>query len=163
MVKHQPARSARPVIPTAGAAMRGTSGHLAYLLRQASAAVRLDLDRALAPLDLTLPQFAVLTMIANYPSPSGADIARLAILTPQTVNLITRNLLRRGAIAQVPHATHGRILVLQLTTAGQALHKKARARVATVESRLDRTLPAEQAGAIRAWLVRVAVEFIGPA
>lgn len=161
MVKHHSARAARPVIPSAGVAMRGTSGHLAYLLRQASAAVRLDLDRALAQLDLTLPQFAVLTMIASYPSPSGADIARLAVLTPQTVNVITRNLVRRGAIAQVRHATHGRILVLQPTSEGAALLKKARACVATVESRLEGTLPAKHAGAIRAWLVRVAVEFIG--
>lgn len=160
MVKHR-STVTRRAVPSAGVGMRGEAGHLAYLLRQASAAVRLELDRALAPLELTLPQYAVLTMIANYAAPSGAELARLAMLTPQTVNLITRNLLRRRAIVQVKHETHGRILKLQPTRAGEVLLKKARTQVAEVEARLERTLPAAHAVAIRAWLVRIAVDFGG--
>jgi DNA-binding MarR family transcriptional regulator len=57
---------------------------LAYLLRQANAAVRLKLERSFAEFDITLPQFAILTMFAAYPPLSGADLARLTFLTPQT-------------------------------------------------------------------------------
>ncbi len=89
---HSPAGSAR--IPAPGEGKRGASGHLAYLLRQANAAVRLKLERAFADTDITLPQFAVLTMMASYPPLSGADLARLTLLTPQTVNVIVRNLVQ---------------------------------------------------------------------
>ena len=43
--------------------MRGEQGYLAYLLRQAQAATRLTLERSLAGLGVTPPQFVVLTML----------------------------------------------------------------------------------------------------
>ena len=83
---------ARP--PPPGQGKRGEKGYLAYLLRQAQAATRLTLERALADLGVTPPQFAVLTMLKAYPGLSGADLARVALLTPQTVGVIIRNLER---------------------------------------------------------------------
>ena len=84
--------------PPPGQGKRGEKGYLAYLLRQAQAATRLTLERALADLGVTPPQFAVLTMLKAYPGLSGADLARVALLTPQTVGVIIRNLERDGAI-----------------------------------------------------------------
>ena len=68
------------------------------MLRQAQAATRLTLERALSDLGVTPPQFVVLTMLKAYPGLSGADLARVALLTPQTVGVIIRNLERDGAI-----------------------------------------------------------------
>ncbi len=93
-----------------GQGKRGEKGYLAYLLRQAQAATRLTLERALADLGVTPPQFAVLTMLKAYPGLSGADLARVALLTPQTVGVIIRNLERDGAIRKKPHPMHGRVL-----------------------------------------------------
>ena len=56
------------------------------------------MERALAELGVTPPQFVVLTMLRAYPGLSGADLARVALLTPQTVGVIIRNLERDGAI-----------------------------------------------------------------
>ena len=78
-----------PAIPRPGEAKRGPEGHLGYLLRQASAAFRGATDRALAQLGVTTPQFGVLTMIVAYPGLSGADLARLSFLTPQTINVMS--------------------------------------------------------------------------
>jgi hypothetical protein len=78
--------------PPPGQGKRGEKGYLGYLLRQAQAAARLTLERALADLGITPPQFVVLTMLRAYPGLSGADLARLALLTPQTVGVIIRNL-----------------------------------------------------------------------
>ena len=80
--------------PPPGKGKRGEQGHLAYLLRQAQAATRLTMERALAELGVTPPQFVVLTMLRAYPGLSGADLARVALLTPQTVGVIIRNLER---------------------------------------------------------------------
>ena len=57
--------SARPPLP--GEGKRGEAGYLGYLLRQAQGAARLSLERALAELDVTPPQFLVLTMLKAYP------------------------------------------------------------------------------------------------
>src|ERR1700727_2716529 len=75
--------------PPPGSGKRAEDGHIAYLMRQAQAATRLTLERALADLGVTQPQFAVLTMLNAYPGLSGADVARVALLTPQTVGVIT--------------------------------------------------------------------------
>ena len=69
-----PTVPARPPLP--GQGKRGEGGHLAYLLRQAQAAARLSLERALTSTGLTHPQFVVLTMLNAYPGLSGADCAR---------------------------------------------------------------------------------------
>jgi DNA-binding MarR family transcriptional regulator len=94
------ATSDRQEIPRTGEGKRGEEGHIGYLLRQAGAANRLRMERALADLGVTPPQFMVLTMLVAYPGLSNADVARLALLTPQTVSVIVANLLRSGAIAR---------------------------------------------------------------
>ena len=98
-----------PAIPEPGQGKRGEEGYLGYLLRQASAAQRLRMERAMADVGVTLPQFLVLTMLRAYPGISNADLARLTMLTPQTVSVIVTNLERSGAITRRPHAVHGRI------------------------------------------------------
>jgi hypothetical protein len=64
--------------PPPGHGKRGEGGYLGYLLRQAQAASRLAMERALADLGVTPPQFAVLTMLKAYPGLSGAELARVA-------------------------------------------------------------------------------------
>jgi DNA-binding MarR family transcriptional regulator len=145
-----------PVIPKPGEGKRGPEGYLGYLLRQASVALRTAMDRALADQGLTSPQFAVLTMIVAYPGASGADLARLTFLTPQTINVIVRNLERDGAIEKTAHATHGRILRLSATPKGQALLKRCRARVAVLEAELAGLLGREEQRTVRRWLSAVA-------
>lgn len=143
-------------IPRPGESKRGPEGHLGYLLRQASVALRTAMDRALADQGLTSPQFAVLTMIVAYPGASGADLARLTFLTPQTINVIVGNLERDGAVEKTAHATHGRILPLSATAKGKTLLKRCRARVAEVEAVLAGLLPKDDQPTVRRWLSGVA-------
>src|SRR5580693_1023207 len=124
----------RPPLP--GLGKRGEQGYLAYLLRQAQAAARLAMERALADLGVTPPQFVVLTMLRAYPGLSGADLARVALLTPQTVGVIIRNLERDGAIRKTPHPVHGRVLQWTLTRRGGTLLDNSRRRAVALERRL---------------------------
>ena len=148
----------RTPIPRPGEGKRGAEGHLGYLVRQASGLIRLAMERALADLEVTPPQFTVLTMIVAYPGLSGADLARLTFLTPQTINVIVRNLQRAGAIEKTAHAGHGRILQLTVTARGMALLKRCRTRVVEVETRLAELLGREEERTVRRWLSRVADE-----
>ncbi|MGJ4910344.1 MarR family winged helix-turn-helix transcriptional regulator [Bradyrhizobium sp. HKCCYLS2033] len=157
--KSQPKTAARP--PSPGEGKRGEDGHLAYLLRQAQAAARLSLDRALVATGLTHPQFVVLTMLKAYPGLSGADCARVALLTPQTVNVILGNLERDGAVRRTPHPVHGRVLQWSLTRRGLALLATARRQATAIERRLARGLKRSELATIRRWLAHIAADLHG--
>jgi DNA-binding MarR family transcriptional regulator len=144
--------------PPPGQGKRGEKGYLGYLLRQAQAASRLTLERALADIGVTPPQFAVLTMLRAYPGLSGADLARVALLTPQTVGVIIRNLERDGAIRQTPHPVHGRVLQWTLTRRGGTLLGKCRRHVKALERRLAAGLSTKAQVTVRRWLSRIATD-----
>lgn len=143
-------------IPNPGEGKRGEQGYLGYLLRQASAATRNAVERALEDLDVTQPQFLVMTLINAYPGSSGADIARAAMLTPQTVSLIIANLERDGRLTRVVSPTHGRVHRMELTENGKALLARCRERTAQIEARLAASIPPGLEPTIRRWLVDIA-------
>jgi DNA-binding MarR family transcriptional regulator len=144
--------------PPPGQGKRGEQGYLAYLLRQAQAAARLAMERALADLGVTPPQFVVLTMLRAYPGLSGADLARVALLTPQTVGVIIRNLERDGAIRKTPHPIHGRVLQWTLTRRGETRLDKCRRHALGIERRLMAGLPKQAQATIRRWLAKIATD-----
>jgi DNA-binding MarR family transcriptional regulator len=144
--------------PPPGQGKRGEQGYLAYLLRQAQAATRLTMERALGTLGVTPPQFVVLTMLRAYPGLSGADLARVALLTPQTVGVIIRNLERDGAIRKTPHPVHGRVLQWTLTRRGTALLEKCRRRAHAVDRRLAKSLSPKAELIVRRWLSKIATD-----
>jgi DNA-binding MarR family transcriptional regulator len=144
-------------LPPPGQGKRGEAGYFGYLLRQAAAAARLRLERALAELGATPPQFLVLTMLKAYPGLSGADLARVAMLTPQTVGVIIGNLERDGAIRKTPHPVHGRALQWSLTRRGLTLLEKCRRPALALERRLAAGLSAREERAVRRWLSKIAL------
>ncbi len=146
-----------PLPPPPGKGKRGEAGYFGYLLRQAAAAARLTLERALAELGATPPQFLVLTMLKAYPGLSGADLARVAVLTPQTVGVIIRNLERDGAIRKTPHPVHGRVLQWSLTRRGLTLLQKCRRHATALERRLAAELNRRDERAVRRWLSKIAL------
>lgn len=146
-----------PMLPAVGEGKRGEAGYLGYLLRQAAAAYRLKMERALADLNVTPPQFSVLTMLMAYPGISNADLARMSLLTPQTVSLIVSNLERDGAITRRPHASHGRIQHIDVTPEGEKLLARCRQRARALEEELTTGLDGATEQAVRRWLVGVAL------
>jgi DNA-binding MarR family transcriptional regulator len=144
--------------PPPGGGKRGEKAHFGPLLRQAQAVSRLTLERALADLSVTPPQFTVITMLRAYPGLSGADLARVALLTPQTVGVIIRNLERSGAIRKTPHPVHGRVLQWSLTRRGGTLLDRCRRPVIALERRLVAGLSVKAQATVRRWLSKIAAE-----
>ena len=144
--------------PPPGEGRRGEQGYFGYLLRQAAAASRLTLERALAELGATPPQFVVLTMLKAYPGLSGADLARVALLTPQTVGVIIRTLERDGAIRMTPHPVHGRVLQWTLTRQGERLLEQCRKHAMVLERRLGAGLNRQAQATVRRWHAKIAVD-----
>jgi DNA-binding MarR family transcriptional regulator len=144
-----------------GQGKRGEDGYLGYLLRQAASAYRNRMEQALTDLDLTPPQFSVMTMLAAYPGRSNADLARLALLTPQTMSVIVANLAKAGLVQRKPHDVHGRIQQIELTDRAVALLARAKRRVYALERELREGLPEDAEHAIRGWLVAIAAGSAG--
>jgi DNA-binding MarR family transcriptional regulator len=148
--------SSKTSYPEVGEGKRGEGGYFGYLLRQAAAAYKRRVEKAMADLGVTQPQFAVLTMLANYPGISNADLARLAVLTPQTVSAIIANLERAGLIVRRPHEVHGRIQHIELNQNGRRRLAECRKRVQHLERHLADNLSPDEAAVIRKWLVGLA-------
>ena len=122
--------------------------------------MRLALDRVLAKEQMTYPQQSARTMIRAYEAISAADLARLTMLTPQTINGIVRVLEMRGAIGREPDRANGRILRLILTKEGRTLNKRCRALTSPIEAALKSRMNGNAEGAIRQWLADVAKAFL---
>lgn len=143
-------------IPEIGEGKRGESGYLGYLLRQAVAANRQATERALEDLGITQPQFLVMTLINAYPGSSGADLARAAMLTPQTMSVIVANLEKAGRLRRLTDPANARKQRLELTADGLALLQISRDRVREIDQVLAADLTPEQEQFLRRWLVQVA-------
>ena len=98
------------------------------------------------------------TLLLRWEEIAGADVARIAFLTPQTVGVIIRNLEQAGAIRKTPHPVHGRVLQWTLTRRGSAVLVKCRSRVRALERRLAQRLSPRGEATVRRWLADVAAD-----
>jgi len=116
-----------------------------YLLKNAQQSLRAAMDAALRDLGITTPQYAVLAFLEEAPGLSGAQLARRAFVTPQTMNRIVVHLQAAGLIERGPHPEVGRVLEARLSRRGQGLLAECHRRVRQVEARMVAGLnPGEQ-------------------
>lgn len=114
-----------------------------YVLKQAAAALRAEMDAVLRPLGLSVPQYACLELLGQRPGLSNADLARGAFVTRQSMNGVLRGLQDRGLVARPPTAPHGRARPTELTPAGSELRVLGSRSVRRVEQRMLAPLSAD--------------------
>jgi DNA-binding MarR family transcriptional regulator len=129
--------------------------HIYDGLRRASSAQRLATERALARLDITPAQFAVLRIVVGTPGMSGADLARIERLTPPTMSVILANLERNGVLTRRAHPSNKRVQSLEATARGLELYASAVEATATLRARFAAAAPQERRNDIIAWLRKV--------
>jgi DNA-binding MarR family transcriptional regulator len=122
-----------------------------YLLKLVQDALRTELDGALAPLALTVPQLAVLSVLSSRPRLSNAELARVAFVKPQSMVPVLQSLESHGWIVRRAAAT-GRALPAELTADGRDRLTTGRAATAQVEARLLSGLSAADALRLRQFL-----------
>jgi len=94
-------------------------------LEQVLAAAKAE---ALRDTGLTLPQYTVLLVLAAAPgSFSAAQLARVSLVTPQTMSTIIANLEAKGLIARTRSELHAQVLAIRVTDAGRDLVERAQA------------------------------------
>lgn len=125
-------------------------------LRRAASQQRAATERALADLDLTPAQFAVLSIVAEQPGASAAEVSRIERLTPPTLSVIVGNLIRKKALAKRPHPENARIQQLEVTELGIDLFHEGEARMRESRRRLQSSLPRGAEGLVSHWLRAIA-------
>lgn len=126
------------------AAPRRGTDWIGYNLKITQHRLRQRLDAELARLGVTAPQNAVLLAVAGNPRISNAELARAAFVTPQTMQGILVNLERGGLIVRNPHPEHGRVIMTELTAAGQKAVADGAKAADAVERQMLSRLSAEE-------------------
>jgi len=112
-----------------------------YALKVAATALRSAMDAVLRPLELTVPQYSCLEVLAQRPGASNAELARATFVTRQAMNGVLRGLQERGLVSRPTTAPHGRVLPTELTPTGRSHLRDASAAVRAVEERMLSALP----------------------
>jgi DNA-binding MarR family transcriptional regulator len=107
-----------------------------YVLKQAAVALRSAMDAVLRPLELTVPQYSCLEVLAQRPGLSNAELARATFVTRQAMNGVLRGLQDRGLVSRPATASRGRALPTQLTATGRRHLHAASTAVRAVEQRM---------------------------
>ena len=107
-----------------------------YLIKQSQQAVRTSMDQELRRLNLTTSQYALMTAIDETPGSSGAELARLCFITPQSVSELVKSLLEQKLIERTSSETHGRVIEVRLSTRGREQLRKAEMLVRALEEKM---------------------------
>lgn len=124
--------------------------------------LRATLDRAARDAGLGTSEYVVLRALARTPGLSGAELARAAKVTPQSMHGVLVRLRRDGSIEPGPHPTDKRLRVFSLTRAGKAAARAATTGAEEIEARLTEGLTAEERARLSA-SVRACVEALDAA
>lgn len=110
---------------------------VAYLVKRVQASLRVALDDAFEPLDLSVAQWAILEAIREIPDAeaTNAAIARRCFITPQSANEMIAAMTRRRLVSRRTDAGPRRIRY-SLTERGSALRIAAHERSLEVEERM---------------------------
>ena len=119
---------------------------LLYLVGRMDRVVRRHINEAIKDRGLSVNQYTTLSVLDRRSGLSNAQLARRALVSPQSMNEVLLTLERRGLVRRRAHPEQGRILQTRLTAKGRRLLAACDAEVQEVEERMVGDLsPGEQA------------------
>ena len=120
----------------------------AQLMKRILIHFRSQMDEALRPQGVTTAQLHVLKTIYSEPGVSGAQLARLCYVTPQSAQSLLKSLEEGGWIVRVKDKVNDRILVAQLTPSGEELLETAEKAARVIEKKVGKDVSDEAVGAL---------------
>jgi DNA-binding MarR family transcriptional regulator len=110
---------------------------IGYLFKVVQTGLHDAMSRALHEVDLTIPLYAALTALDQYPDISKADLARICFVRPQSMTRVMAALTEGRYVSRVHHPQHGRILQTRLTARGR---RKLQAATDVIDALMDNVL-----------------------
>jgi DNA-binding MarR family transcriptional regulator len=114
----------------------GTEPTLLYLVGRMDRVVRRAIGAVLKAHGLSVNQYTTLSVLDRRSGLSNAQLARRALVSPQSMNEVLLTLEERGLVRRHAHPDHGRILQARLTAKGRSLLARCDAEVRDVEARM---------------------------
>jgi DNA-binding MarR family transcriptional regulator len=131
----------------------GAGPTLLYLVGRIDRVVRRAISHTLKAHGLSVNQYTTLSVLSRRSGLSNAQLARRALVSPQSMNEVLLTLEQRRLVRRRAHPDHGRILQAHLTARGRALLARCDAEVQAVEARMVSDLTDEDRLALRRGLL----------
>ncbi len=121
----------------------------AQMMKRILLGFRALMDEELRPRGVTTAQLQILKAVQAEPGSSGAQLARVCYMTPQSMQSLIEKTERDGWIERRKGKGNDRVLAASLTKAGEALLKDAEVVVKKIERKMwGATSAAEIAGLV---------------
>jgi DNA-binding MarR family transcriptional regulator len=130
---------------------------LSYLVARLDRMIRSRLSAVLAPFDVSVAQYTVLSILERRADLSNAQLARRSYITAQAMHQMMNGLQARGLVERAPSPRHGRIQPIRLTTEGATLLRRCDEAVEVAEQQLFGTLAPDDRQRMRA-LIEACIE-----
>jgi DNA-binding MarR family transcriptional regulator len=125
-------------------------GYLIYMVERRLRA-RLD-EEMRAHHGVSTTEYVTLSVLRERDGLSCAQLARLAFVTPQAMNLVVSALERRGLVRRRPDPRHRRVLRTSVTPKGQRQLERCDRSMDRIEADMLADIPAEQVELVRTTL-----------
>ena len=126
----------------------------AQLMKRILLGFRRQLDEDLRPQGVTTAQLQILKAIKSSPGSSGAQLARVCYVTPQTMQALIQKAEKDGWIARRKDKGNDRVLAASLTAAGEKLLQDAETAVSQIEEKLWNGISSREIADLAAMLER---------
>ena len=127
---------------------------LSYVIGRLDRVLRRRFTAALAPTGLTLPAYTALSVLRVHDGLSNARLARLSLVTPQSMSEVLALLVERGYVRRRAEPGNGRVIRTELTRAGSRALELCDRAVDGVEREMLGDLDVEEVAGLRAALLR---------
>jgi DNA-binding MarR family transcriptional regulator len=122
-----------------------------YIVGRVNQGIRREMRARLAQWSLSVQEYTTLSVLDARPGLSNAQLARRALVTPQSMIEILGKLERRGLVQREVDPDHRRILRAELTPDGSDLLREADPRIQAIQDAMLESVPeAERVAAMRA-------------
>jgi DNA-binding MarR family transcriptional regulator len=122
-------------------ASREPQSSFIYIVGRVEQGIRREMRTRLAQCGLSVQEYTALSVLGARPGLSNAQLARRALVTPQSMIEILSRLERRELVTREPDPHHARILRGHLTKRGRDLLRDADRAVAGIQEQILADVP----------------------
>jgi len=130
-----------------------------HLVKWVEMAVRARIEREMRDFPISSSQLFAVVLLESRGAATSAELARMMRLTPQAMTTLLGPLRQDGYIVATPDPSHGRRLVLRLTSNAEDLLARARELTPAVEEDLLGDFTASERALLMKMLARIAERF----
>ena len=138
-----------PAVPPPADAFDAATPRVSYLIYRVERRLRARLDRAVGAHGITTTEYVTLSVLQAQDGLSSAQLARLAFVTPQAMNLVISALERRQLVVRRPSPGHRRVLRTSVTPHGAEIVERCEREMDLIEAEMLRGLDPDLLDTVR--------------